>query len=123
MPSRSLQPCRHPGCISVQVGPYCDMHDRLRKRQASASAHKPEHQRLYDRRWRRIRAEQLSKEPWCAECLRQGIHTLATDVDHVERHAGNIEKFYKGPFESLCHTCHSSKTALEVGLNAIPPAS
>lgn len=116
MPRRPLQPCGWPGCTSVQPAAYCTKHDRQRKR----STHKPEHQRLYGRRWRRMRAVQLAKEPWCARCLERGDYVLATDVDHVERHEGDPEKFYNGKLESLCHADHSAKTAIEVGLNDPP---
>lgn len=115
MPARPLQPCGWPGCIKVQTTRYCVAHERLLRRKSSA--HIPERQRLYGRQWRRIRAAQLAKEPWCAQCLREDVYTLATDVHHLVRHEGDPEKFFAGPFESLCHTHHSAETAREVGLN------
>ena len=118
MPSRALRPCAWPGCIAVQVSAYCDEHERKRAR--SAGAHVAEHQRLYDRRWQRIRAAQLAAYPWCARCLSEGIHTLATDVHHVERHLGDTAMFYGSPLQSLCHVCHSAVTASEIGLNSPP---
>jgi len=76
----------------------------------------PNIKRLYnDPRWKRIRIVQLALYPWCARCLEHGVYEPATDVDHIERHGGNEEKFFSGPFDSLCHSCHSSKTAKEVG--------
>jgi hypothetical protein len=35
-------------------------------------------------------------------------------VDHVIPHEGDPVKFWKGPFESLCHPHHSAKTAREI---------
>ena len=118
MPARALRPCAWPGCVEVQVSAYCAEHERKRAR--SAGAHVAEHQRLYDRRWKRIRAAQLAAYPWCSRCLSDGMHILATDVHHVNRHEGDAVKFYGSLLESLCHACHSSVTALEVGLNSPP---
>lgn len=47
-------------------------------------------------------------------CLEGNVHTAATDVDHIEPHHGDVEKFFAGPFQSLCHRHHSQKTAGEV---------
>lgn len=74
----------------------------------------PKTQRLYDRRWQRRRELQLSREPWCAECLRANIYTPATDVHHVQRHQGDPILFRMSPLESLCHACHTIKTNAEM---------
>ncbi len=57
-------------------------------------------------RWKRIRKAQLTSEPFCRMCLHQGRKIAATVCDHIERHNGNPEKFWNGPFQSLCHTHH-----------------
>lgn len=63
-------------------------------------------------RWARIRAAQLARDPLCAICLKAGRVTAATVCDHVEPHRGDPEKFWNGPFQSLCDEppwrCHSS---------------
>lgn len=63
-------------------------------------------------RWRRIRAEQLRREPLCAICAKHGRVTPATVCDHVERHNEDPDRFWNGPFQSLCDAppwrCHSS---------------
>ena len=77
-----------------------------------------ERKKLYQgKRWRRVRAEQLAQHPHCAECLRQGRRTRATVVDHALGHldAGWRERFYSGPFESLCLPCHQVKVGKETG--------
>jgi hypothetical protein len=77
-----------------------------------------ERKRLYrGKHWRRVRAEQLAQQPYCAECLRRGRRTPASVVDHVEGHldAGWRERFFRGPFESLCVPCHQVKVGLETG--------
>jgi len=113
MPSRSLRPCAYGGCANLVESGYCDAHRGL------AAAVQPDHHRewqhLYNSaRWRKIRARQLIKAPFCAECMKRGVFTMATDVDHIEPHRGDIVLFFRGPFQSLCHPCHSKKTAIEI---------
>lgn len=59
-------------------------------------------------RWRRLRAWQLSQHPLCALCLQIGRTAEATVCDHVDPHRGDPVKFWSGPFQSLCQSCHSS---------------
>jgi 5-methylcytosine-specific restriction endonuclease McrA len=86
--------------------------------------------RLYEhRKWRRIRRLQLGREPLCVFCLRRGIVTTATVCDHITPHAGDVNKFWLGPFQSLCAACHNSdkrliergkRPRLRVGLDGYP---
>ena len=64
--------------------------------------------------WRTIRRAQLSKQPLCQSCLTRGQVTSALHVDHVFpwRHIGE-HAFINNIFQSLCHECHSHKTAQE----------
>lgn len=74
------------------------------------------HAKLYNcTRWRKLRAEQLRKFPLCAYCLKLGKATEATVCDHVIPHRGDIVKFWKGPFSSLCSPCHNRAKKLEEG--------
>src|SRR6478736_272108 len=66
-------------------------------------------------RWRRLRAEQLRKQPLCEVCQEQGRITEATICDHVQSHKGDVVKFWSGPFQSLCKTHHDVKTIMEDG--------
>jgi 5-methylcytosine-specific restriction protein A len=48
-------------------------------------------------------------------CLERGVVTPATICDHVEPHRGDVNKFWLGPFQSLCKPCHDGdKQRLEV---------
>lgn len=58
--------------------------------------------------WRSIRANQLRMEPLCRTCFDQGDYREATVCDHVTPHRGDVQKFWAGPFQSLCASCHSS---------------
>lgn len=64
--------------------------------------------RLYSTvRWRALRATQLAREPLCRLCAEGGVVTAADTCDHVEPHRGDVEAFWRGPFQSLCTPCHS----------------
>lgn len=68
----------------------------------------------YTSRWRKLRADQIHREPLCAMCLPRVVE--AKVCDHVEPHKGDEAKFWAGPFQSLCFTCHnSSKQRMERG--------
>lgn len=64
--------------------------------------------------WKTFRKIQLSKHPLCAGCLSDGKIVAAVHIDHVFPWAV-IDKtaFYRNIFQSLCASCHSSKTSLE----------
>jgi 5-methylcytosine-specific restriction protein A len=59
-------------------------------------------------RWQRIRRHQLREHPLCKYCAETGIVEPATICDHVEPHQGDRNKFWSGPFQSLCKRCHDS---------------
>ena len=79
-------------------------------------------------RWARIRRHQLLEHPLCKYCLERGIVTPATICDHVEPHHGDVNKFWLGPFQSLCKRCHDSTKRLvetrgfrpDIGLDGWP---
>lgn len=69
--------------------------------------------------WQTLRSEQLLREPWCRECAKRGMRTRATDVDHIRDHKGDWAVFADpGNLQSLCHSCHSRKTAAEINKTA-----
>ncbi len=79
-----------------------------RKRESSSK-------RLYGSRWQRARKIFLAEEsPLCVVCKELGIVELATEVDHIIPHRGNLELFWdRDNWQPLCKTHHSQKTARE----------
>lgn len=70
--------------------------------------------RLYGtQRWKKTRAEQLAREPLCCICIAEGDVTPATVCDHLDPHRGDEEKFWSGPFQSLCKPHHDSEKQRE----------
>ncbi len=115
MPYAASRPCSYPGCTTLVRFGRC-----LEHMLPEVSYHNPQAERLYNSAmWRRLRQAQLRQYPWCAECLRANIYTPATDVDHVTPHRGDAMLFFTGKLQSLCHVCHSRKTAEEVNKEAL----
>ena len=117
MAMKPLRPCRHPGCGVLVSGGYCAAHQPLKKDQRSAEAQA--WRWLYGTEaWKRLRGDQLLAEPFCRECAGRGVRAKATDVDHIRDHKGDWAVFTDPEnLESLCHSCHSRKTARELWQN------
>lgn len=66
--------------------------------------------------WKRLRAEVLASEPLCRMCKARGLVVPATDVDHINNNTGDYtDDNRREALQSLCHECHSRKTAAEMG--------
>lgn len=115
MALKPLRPCAHAGCREVTRDTWCPRHKPQRKERRSAES-------VDWHRWyklpifaKTLRPQQLLREPFCRECARFGLRVPATDVDHIIPHRGDWSLFTDPDnLQSLCHSCHSRKTALEV---------
>ena len=68
-------------------------------------------ERGYDGRWRKARSAFLQRNPLCVECMRKGVLTPATVVDHIIPHRGDKELFWNEEnWQPLCKSCHDRKT-------------
>lgn len=78
------------------------------KRYDARSFQATAYRRLYGTaRWQAIRADQLTRQPWCARCAAAGFETRATVCNHIDpRTKLNPDTFFAGPFESVCQPCH-----------------
>jgi len=66
----------------------------------------------YDRRWDKLSLWYRHKHPLCRLCLAAGRVTPATQVDHIKpKRLGGTDDLAN--LQSLCHSCHSSKTRKE----------
>ena len=71
---------------------------------------------MYGRKWRKVRAGYLAQHPLCRMCEGRGLTVAATVVDHVERHSGDLVKFWNNDFQPLCKPCHDgAKQREELG--------
>jgi predicted CXXCH cytochrome family protein len=74
------------------------------------------------KRWRKLAKMHLAREPLCRLCLKRGIVTPACVVDHIERHAGNLNAFLTAPVQALCVRCHNT-TKQRVELYGFDPSA
>lgn len=86
---------------------YCSLHKpKLKDNRPSSTAWG------YNYHWQEVRKMFLNKNSLCSECLKKGIITLATVVDHIEPYRGDYDKFWdENNLQSLCEICHKRKTA------------
>lgn len=71
--------------------------------------------KLYGRRWRKARLLHLAVQPYCVMCSEKDASSIATVVDHIVPHRGDIELFWnKGNWQSLCgHHHNADKASME----------
>ena len=118
MPRKPLRPCRKPGCKELVAGGYCEQHQPKRSSDRSEAA-KSWHRFYGTPEWKDdLRPAQLIRQPFCEECAKLGRRVRATDVDHRVDHKGDWLKFIdRTNLRSLCHSCHSRKTAKDLWEN------
>ncbi len=111
MPIARPRPCKQPGCRAlVRDRAYCEQHKPKEYERPTA------HQRGYGARWQKARAGWLRSYPLCVVCQAEGKLTVATDVDHITPHKGDMVLFWDASnWQSLCRAHHSQKTAREDG--------
>ena len=64
--------------------------------------------------WKKLRLNQLSKEPICKYCEQQGRVEIATVVDHIKPHKGDEILFFNPKnLQSMCKQHHDSTKARE----------
>ena len=115
MAQKPLRPCAHIGCRVLTREVYCLRHKSKDSSRRSAEAAEWHKWYLLPIFRNKLRPNQLLREPFCRECARRGERVRATDVDHVIPHRGNWALFIDpSNLQSLCHSCHSRKTAAEM---------
>lgn len=82
------------------------------------------------KRWARVRAAHLRKQPFCVNCEKRGIKTVATDVDHIiPKRDTPISMWYEpSNLQSYCKHCHDTSKfeeetlgyATDTGIDGFP---
>lgn len=114
MAKKALKPCRKPGCPELTRDGWCEKHrpePRQQRRRTSAAYHGWYSKPIWTKR---LRPDQLAREPFCRVCAARGIRTRATVVDHVVPFRGDWDLFVSpSNHQSLCKFHHDQKTARE----------
>jgi 5-methylcytosine-specific restriction protein A len=119
MPTLKNKICCYPGCGLVVQSRYCDKH--WKSTQATNNRYASAHRDAgwYNRAaWRNARLSQLRKQPLCQVCMSINIITPATVVDHITPRSDGGADLSQDNLQSLCTSCHNSKTARENGLGS-----
>ena len=117
MPAKIPKQCRVRGCtnLTTESHGYCSEHAGLAigwrqtiKRKGTAE------QRGYGYRWKLIRTQVLRRDHYlCQPCLKNGVITPATAVDHIINKArGGADELSN--LQSICDHCHQEKTINEI---------
>lgn len=106
--------CSQLGCTNIRskLNTYCVDHGG--KNTIDTDDRKAFTSMYQTSQWRTLRQVQLSKQPLCESCIKQGKVVQANHVDHL--FAWNKigkQAFYNNVFQSLCTNCHSHKSAQE----------
>ena len=114
------RPCTYPGCrdFAITGQRFCVKHQEQHKQELRVRDAKrgTRTERGYSNVWLKSAKVFLTQHPLCAECLKRGRTTPATEVDHIIPHKGNQKLFWDAKnWQALCHECHSRKTVTEDG--------
>lgn len=111
MPTAPPRPCVRPRCPHLQP---CPVHSARQRPSSTERRQREPGKRLYDQRaWRDASRSHLAQHPFCEDCKAEGVVRLATQVDHVIPHKGDVATFWSSPRRSLCDTHHGRKTRRE----------
>lgn len=114
--------CKQGGCSRMCEGSYCEAHAKERKAKAfthratpvtdeQLSAQRERAAFYHTARWKRLRKMKLRSNPICEmdQCL-----SLAEEVDHKLPISEGGATLDLNNLQSLCHRCHTRKTAREI---------
>lgn len=106
MPHRPPHLCAHPGCGELCRGrARCTEHTREQTRRFDR--HRESGSVRYPWDWQKpggIRERHLRRESQCRECQR----SERLQVDHID---GDRTNHHSSNLRTLCHSCHSRRTA------------
>jgi 5-methylcytosine-specific restriction protein A len=111
MPVMPKRPCTEARCRLMAVkGGRCDDHQPPPWK---TSIGKSSTERGYGHAWRKRRKQALIRDNHlCQECIKNGIATIATEVDHIKaKYLGGDDSMRN--LMSICSPCHKTKTSKE----------
>lgn len=116
LPLSAPTPCRYPGCAALLTKPgYCATHRSAVHRDYERARRGFDSERGFyqSTAWRVVRAAFLREHPLCVHCQQRGHVVAAVVVDHVQPLKQGGARFDWINLQSLCVSCHNSKTASE----------
>jgi len=100
--------CGKMGCSQLVDYGYCSAH----KKDASDTWTQKQKNKVYDRRWAKVRRLFLYEHPLCADCLENGVIKSAQEVHHIKKARAFPElRLEWSNLLALCKPCHYTRTA------------
>jgi 5-methylcytosine-specific restriction protein A len=103
--------------VPAGEGPKCAAHRKQLERERSQRRRANPNDQIHfhnSQQWRIIRAAHLASSPLCVLCQEKGFVTAAGVVDHIKAIADGGDPIAGDNLQSLCKTCHDSKTWTEL---------
>lgn len=115
MPNKPARPCSVAACPNLVQGeiPYCPKHKHLAPTGWGAKKDLPRQKFYHRKRWRKLSALYRKSNPVCVQCAKQGRTVPADVVDHITPILDGGDPYDEDNLQSLCNSCHNSKTAKE----------
>ena len=119
MPRAAPSACTEPMCSALVYDgkSKCEEHrkqqSKRHKKEYNSRVENQESVQFYNSSaWRKLSINHRKKQPLCMHCLKENITKPADVVDHIiEIRDDWSKRFDVSNLESLCHSCHNSKTA------------
>ncbi|MDR2821723.1 MAG: HNH endonuclease [Mycoplasmataceae bacterium] len=111
--------CRSPGCQELLDTPgYCSNHIKKDYVKPFENAVRSNEGLYNTTRWRKLRKETISKNPFCSICgiseKEVKLNGESLEVHHLERPKGNLELFFNEEnCIPVCLSCHRRLTQEE----------
>ena len=113
MPKKPKRPCAYPGCPNLSDETYCEQHRAQARRSYDKYSRSPDVNKIYGRRWRKIRELYIQAHPLCENCLKENKLVPAKEVHHIiPVNRGGSHSFDN--LMALCHSCHE-KLEIQIG--------
>ena len=114
MPRKAPKPCGRTGCGELTYNRYCEKHQKEAERDYNRNKRDKEAKKYYDTpRWKTLRKVKLARDPLCEICRQNGGLIEASHVDHIIEISDGGDPYDLDNLQSLCISCHSSKTLRE----------
>jgi 5-methylcytosine-specific restriction protein A len=117
VPSRPGKACRQINCPVIaktnEHQGYCEAHKDKAGWNLNERMKGNRHSRGYGNDWDKVKPMVMKRDSYlCQSCIKQGIATTATQVDHIKPKAlGGTNALSN--LQCLCEPCHIAKTARE----------
>lgn len=108
--------CAEHGCPTlVHTGSRCDTHAKRDYSHVVETVYRKQARQFYSSRtWTLLSKAYRRKHPLCAHCMPKGITKVADVCDHIVEIADDWSRRLDGTnLQSLCNSCHATKTNVE----------